>query len=81
MASVTSVPVSVTYKGLLIQEAFELDLIVEEKVAIRPLCEKILNPLRIRHMRTHMKHSGLKAGLLVNFYSVPLTEGIVWVRT
>ena len=64
------------YKSLLIRRAYKLDLLVENAVVVElKTIEKIL-AVHDAQVRTYLKLSGFKCGLLFNFNSVPLKAGI-----
>jgi GxxExxY protein len=64
------------YKDLTVAKAYRADLIVEREVIIElKHIEKIL-PVHESQLRTYLRLSGLKTGLLLNFNSSVMKDGI-----
>ncbi len=66
----------VNYKGILLDCVYRLDLVVEKKVIIEL---KSVNQIELIHeaqLLTYLKLTGLKLGLLINFNSILLKDGI-----
>ena len=69
-------PIPVAYKGLKIDIAFRADFIVENEVILElKAVEKIL-PIHEAQILSYMKLSGMKLGLIMNFNSVLIKDGI-----
>ena len=62
-----------TYRGLELEEAYEVDLLVEELVVVELKATKDLAPVHEAQLLTYMKLTGAPIGLLVNFH-VPLVR-------
>lgn len=73
---VSQVPIGLEYKGENIDCAFRADLIVEDKVLIELKSVKELSPIHQAQLLTYMKVSGLRIGLLMNFNTALLKDGI-----
>jgi GxxExxY protein len=68
--------VPINYKNISIERAFRIDLIVESKVVVElKHVEKIL-AVHEAQLKTYLKLTGLKTGLLLNFNTVVLRNGI-----
>ena len=65
----------ICYEKLLIADAYKLDLLVEEKLIIEIKSVDRLSPLHFKQLRTYLKLSNLKNGLLLNFNVVLMKEG------
>ena len=65
-----------TYDGILIKRSFAADLIVEESVLVELKSVEKFHPIHDAQMLTYMRVAGLKKGLLINFNSVRLKDGI-----
>jgi GxxExxY protein len=66
----------VSYKGLLLDCGYKIDLIVEQQVVLElKAIEKIL-PVHEAQLLTYLKLSGKRVGLLINFNTPLLTRGI-----
>ena len=63
-------------KDLLIEKAFRLDLVVEGKLAIELKAVERLLPAHQAQSLTYLRLSGLRIGLLMNFNSRLLKDGI-----
>ncbi len=72
----TQVPLPVIYKGIRMEAGFRADIIVENKVLIELKSVEVLAPVHFAQTLTYVKLSGLKLGLLINFNTVKLKEGI-----
>jgi GxxExxY protein len=67
--------IPVEYKGQIIGEK-KLDLIVEGKVIVELKAVEQLAPVHKAQVRTYLKITGLKIGLLINFNVPFLRDGI-----
>src|SRR5689334_14913500 len=71
------VDLSVTYKGILLDCGYRIDLIVEEAIVLElKVVEKVL-PIHEAQLLTYLKLSGKRVGLLVNFNVPLMKDGIV----
>ena len=70
------IPLPVIYKGLVFDEGFRLDLLVEEKIVIELKCVEKILPIHEAQIYTYLKLSGKKIGLLINFNTKLLKDGI-----
>lgn len=64
------------YDGILIKRSFTADLIVEESVLVELKCIERFHPIHDAQMLTYLRVAGLKKGLLINFNTVRLKQGI-----
>jgi GxxExxY protein len=69
------VSVPVTYRGQAIGE-HRLDLIVENLVVVEPTSVERIEPILEAQVLTYLRISGKKVGLLINFNSRLLTQGM-----
>ena len=77
IASSRHVPALVTYKGeVLDEEAYRIDLLVEESVVIELKTVPALLRTHEAQLHTYMKLSGKCLGLLINFHVPLLKDGI-----
>lgn len=67
---------AVTYKGLTFDEGFRIDLLVEDKVIVELKCVEKVLPIHEAQLYTYLKLSGKKTGLLINFFSKVLKDGL-----
>ncbi|HMO05315.1 MAG TPA: GxxExxY protein [Kiritimatiellia bacterium] len=72
----TQVPLHLTYKDLHLRHDFRMDLIVQNKVIVEIKSVSELDPIHEAQLLTYLKLSGLRIGLLINFNSLKLKDGI-----
>ena len=70
------VPLNLTYKNLVLDDDFRVDLIVAGKVIVELKVVKELAPIHEAQVLTYMKLTKCRVGLLVNFNVVKLRDGI-----
>ncbi|MCX7023423.1 MAG: GxxExxY protein [Spirochaetes bacterium] len=70
------VPIPVLWKGMLIDEGFRADLIVEKRVIVELKSVERIAALHKKQVLTYLRISGLKVGLLINFGSAYFKDGI-----
>ncbi|MBV9108624.1 MAG: GxxExxY protein [Gemmatimonadetes bacterium] len=70
------VPVRLEYDGLTFDEAFRADLIVAERVVIELKSLDSLAPVHAKQLLTYLKLLHLPVGLLINFGSDKLMDGV-----
>jgi GxxExxY protein len=64
------------YDGILFNESFRLDLLVEDRVIVELKAVEILLPLHSKQLYTYLKLLKLEVGLLINFNEELLKNGI-----
>jgi GxxExxY protein len=69
-------PVGITYKGLIIDCGYRLDLLVEGRILVELKAIERLLPLHAAQSLTYMKLSAVSTGLLVNFNVTSLRQGL-----
>ncbi len=65
------------YKGLHVEAAFRLDLMVEGKVIVELKSQEGILPIHEAQLMTYMKLTGTRVGLLLNFNVPTMKDGIV----
>jgi len=70
------VPLPVHYKGKSIDVGYRVDLLVEDQVIVELKSVERLLPIHSAQILTYLKLSGLKLGLLINFNTLKLKDGI-----
>jgi len=70
------VPMPFEYKWLKQEIGFRIDIMVDNQVLIEVKSVENLAPVHFAQTLTYLKLSGLKLGLLINFNSKLLKEGI-----
>ena len=69
-------PLAVMYKGLAIECAYRIDLLIDESLILELKSVESLIPIHEAQLLTYMKLSNLKTGLLINFNVTLLKNGI-----
>ena len=69
-------PISVVYDGLVFDQAFRADLIVEKELIVEIKSVEALTPLHDAQLLTYLKFTGLRKGLIINFKVTVLKEGL-----
>jgi len=72
----TQVPVPITIDGLELPEGFRADLIVNEKVIVELKSTEETKKIFAKQLLTYLRLSKRKLGLLINFGSSHLKDGI-----
>ena len=70
------VPLPVVYKAIRLDCGYQIDVLVEEKVVLELKTVERLIPVHDAQLLTYLKLSGVPTGLLLNFYSPVLKDGI-----
>jgi GxxExxY protein len=69
-------PVGITYKGLIVDCGYRVEVLVEGRIIVELKAIERLLPLHAAQILTYMKLSTVSAGLLVNFNVTPLRQGL-----
>jgi GxxExxY protein len=72
----SQVSLPVHYEGLELDAGFRLDLLVEDDVIVELKSVDKLQPIHEAQLLTYLKLSGKPLGLLINFNTVHLRDGI-----
>jgi GxxExxY protein len=70
----------VIYDGEYLEDTYRVDMIVENKLIVEVKSVERLAPLHKLQVQTYLKISGKHLGLLINFNSEKLTDGIKRIR-
>ncbi len=70
------IAIPVTYKNVTVRDPLYLDILVENKMIIEVKATGKDYPLYHVQLFTHLRLSGLKCGLLINFGKEKILEGI-----
>ncbi len=73
------VPVHVRYKGVLVRDPLIIDILVEDRIVIEVKAAEKSNPIYEVQLLTYLRLTGLRLGLLINFGSSYIREGITRV--
>ncbi|MCI3938715.1 GxxExxY protein [Chryseobacterium aahli] len=72
----SQVVLSLKYKSEIIDNAYRIDLIVEDKVIIEVKSVLEINPISYSQILTYLKLTNIKLGLLINFNTPLIKDGI-----
>jgi GxxExxY protein len=70
------VHVPIRYDGIEIESGYRADIVVRDEVILELKSVEQLSPLHEAQLLTYLRLSGCKVGLLINFNTVSLTDGI-----
>jgi GxxExxY protein len=70
------VPLPFNYKGTHLEVGYRIDLMVNNKVIVEIKSVETLLPVHYSQLLTYLRLSGLKLGILINFNSSKLSDGI-----
>jgi len=70
------VPISIEYNGLNFQEGFRADIVVEEKIIVELKSVENIQPVHKKQLLTYLRLADMRLGLLINFGSTLLKDGI-----
>jgi GxxExxY protein len=69
-------PVGITYKGMIIDCGYRIDVLVEGRLLVELKALERLLPLHAAQILTYMKLSAVSTGLLVNFNVTSLRQAL-----
>jgi GxxExxY protein len=69
-------PIPIIYKNITIENAFRADLIVEKKVIVELKSVENISPVHKKQLLTYLRLSNKKLGLLINFNTYLIKDGI-----
>jgi GxxExxY protein len=72
----SQVHVEVCYKGVIIREPLILDILVENQIIIEVKATEKENPIHEVQLLTYLRLTGLRLGLVINFGSEHIKEGV-----
>ena len=70
------VPLPVIYDGVRLDAGYRLDLVVEDTVVVELKAIEALAPIHQAQIISYLKLSGKPIGLLINFHTLHLKDGI-----
>lgn len=70
------VPLPISYKGVQLDVGYRMDIVVENRLILELKTVEQLLPIHEAQLLTYLKLSGIKVGLLLNFNTVLLRNGI-----
>ncbi len=72
----TQIVLPVIYKGITVDSAYRLDMLVDDKVVVEIKSTDGINPVHSSQLITYLKLTNKRLGLLLNFNVVHLRDGI-----
>jgi GxxExxY protein len=72
----SEVPLDLTYKGMLIPASYRIDLLVADRVIVEIKTVDTVTPLHEAQLLTYLRLSSRRSGLLLNFKTLRLKDGI-----
>ena len=69
-------PMPISYDGMLFEEGYRADLLVEGRVIVELKSVAAISPVHAKQVLTQLRLSELKLGLLINFGETHLKNGI-----
>lgn len=69
-------PVTFEFEGMLFEEGFKVDLLVEQLVVVELKSVEKIAPVHQKQLLTYLKLLNLQVGLLINFGGATLKEGL-----
>ena len=70
------VDVDVNYKGINIANGFRVDLLVDDALVVELKSVEEVKPIHHKQLQTYLRIMNMRVGLLVNFNSINLKDGI-----
>ncbi|HOO21010.1 MAG TPA: GxxExxY protein [Kiritimatiellia bacterium] len=67
------------YDGLVFEEGYRMDLLVEDRVVVELKSVEQVAPVHKKQLLTYLKLAGKPVGLLINFGAATLKEGVTRV--
>ena len=72
----TQKSISINYEGMIIDEGYRADIVVNDIVLIELKSVKQIEDIHLKQLLTYLRLSGKKLGLLINFNETLLKNGI-----
>ena len=69
-------PLPVEYKGIKLDCGYRMDILVDDKVVVELKCVEKILPVHEAQLLTYLRLSNFKVGLIINFYTAVLKNGI-----
>ncbi len=74
--SIRQLMLPISYKGLVIPDAYRIDLLAERKLVVELKTVESLLPIHSAQLLTYLHMSDNHLGLLINFHTILLKDGI-----
>ena len=69
-------PLPLKYKGIKLDCGYRMDILVDDKVVVELKCVEKILPVHEAQLLTYLRLSNFKVGLIINFYTAVLKNGI-----
>ena len=69
-------PLPLEYKGIKLDCGYRMDIVVDRKVVAELKCVDKITPVHEAQLLTYLRLSHIKVGLIINFYTPVLKDGI-----
>ena len=69
-------PLPLEYKGVTLDCGYRIDIVVDNSVIVEVKCVDRIAPVHEAQTLTYLKLSGIRVGLIINFYTDVLRRGI-----
>lgn len=76
IAVVRQAPINVHYEGILIENAFKIDLLIAKRLVVELKSVDRLNPVHGKQVLTYLRLMNLPLGLLMNFGQPLFKDGL-----
>ena len=76
LAAKVQTPVPLSYKGRVLGTPLRIDLLVEDTVVVEVKAVDVLAPIHTAQLLTYLRLAGKQVGLLINFNTAHLRDGI-----
>ena len=70
------VPLPVQYKGVRLDAGYRVDILVADKIVLELKCVDTITDLHRAQLLTYLKLGGKRVGLILNFHSTTMKDGI-----
>jgi GxxExxY protein len=70
------IPLPVVYKGVQLDCGYRMDVVVDQKIVLEVKAIETVLPIHKAQLLTYLRLSGHRVGLIMNFNSVVLKDGL-----
>lgn len=69
-------PLSLTYEGVCVEDAYRIDMLVQDEVLVELKSTNIMHPVYAKQLKTYLVLSKKQVGILANFGMPTMKEGL-----
>jgi GxxExxY protein len=73
------IPVTIKYRGIVFDEAFRADIVVDKRVIVELKSVEQINEAHKKQVQTYLRLTGCKLGFLLNFGEALMKRGVTGV--